>query len=542
MDRGRSCYETDMVLRVGDPPVRVRWFFAEPGAKRLPYRHHFGSLNWERPVTDLSPGLGEVPDAPRAWYNGANFVGATGVGNAIPADKWFNGLDEGECFAGVACVPGFWELVRIGVAEQFRMMQEMRMGAAVDIGTAIVIELRTYRAIIVREPMGVIIEQHPPLGFPLMKALLKAGVIPGWRMIRQRALQAVPKVGVVPRPGRLGKPMLKPVVPFGGKNLGRVPGGLKRFAPQPGGVALPDDPMRPLLKVLAPQAGPAVLGDPMRPLLKEFFPLAGPLLTGVVGLAAVGGLGCVCVSPVVTVGAVREFAGSVLTSPAESDGGMIQVEPFVGLVAVVPAVSSGAAVQVEEYAGSVTVSPATSAGTYTEVAGGVTLSFTGAVTSGAATSSGAVVQQERFTGAVTSSSATSLGVYREFATSAGCGQFASVATKWTFTTTGITNNVCLNCSGYNLTETVGPNAGCVWIGTAFSLCGAMGTAKEWVLQYNAGSGVMELIAQNRAAIVIGRWAVAVASFHPLSDNTLPNTLTTTACSNWPSSITISPTR
>jgi hypothetical protein len=541
MDRGRSCYETDMVLRVGDPPVRVRWFFAEPGAKRLPYRHHFGSLNWERPVTDLSPGLGEVPDAPRAWYNGANFVGATGVGNSIPADKWFNGLDEGECFAGVACVPGFWELVRIGVAEQFRMMQEMRMGAAVDIGTAILTELRTWRAIVMHEPIGVIIEQRPPLGHPLMKALLRVGTIPGWRMIGERALRAVPKVGVPPVQGRIGKPMRKPVAPFGPRNDGRMMRPLpKRFAPQPG-VFLPGEPMRPLLKEFAPPGGAAFGVDPLTPFLKEFFPLAGTLLVGSVGTVSVGALGCSCVLLAGTVGAVRQYAGAVTTSPAVSDGGLIQTEPFFGLVSVSPAVSSGAFAQAESFAGAVTVSPATSAGTYTDVAGGVTLSFTGAVTSGAATSSGAFVQQEKFTGGVTASSVTSSGVYRSFATVTTCSLANPAAQKWTITVSGITDNLCTLCSGYNGTFTITYSTGCLWQSSAGG-CGAAGSAR-WSVQHNAGLSKWELF--NQGAVPLGRgtgsfWRIADASFKPLSDNVMSLETNGTNCSGEPATITISP--
>lgn len=69
MDYLRSCYETDMVLVQGGPPVHVRWYFV-PDTNPVIRKHSFGSLNWIKPDAPTDH-IGEVVGASRSWVDGS---------------------------------------------------------------------------------------------------------------------------------------------------------------------------------------------------------------------------------------------------------------------------------------------------------------------------------------------------------------------------------------------------------------------------------------------------------------------------------------
>lgn len=60
-----------MRLRHDSPDLTwVRWFFADPSKRYLPYRTCFGSLNWSRGHFQNPAGAGEDPHSRRPWSNG----------------------------------------------------------------------------------------------------------------------------------------------------------------------------------------------------------------------------------------------------------------------------------------------------------------------------------------------------------------------------------------------------------------------------------------------------------------------------------------
>jgi len=80
----RNCYTVDMRLhRDSDKRTRVRWYFCDEGALRLPFYTVFGSRNYtDRPSGHLSH-LGEVQGT-RRYYDGKNigkFRGKCWVGS-----------------------------------------------------------------------------------------------------------------------------------------------------------------------------------------------------------------------------------------------------------------------------------------------------------------------------------------------------------------------------------------------------------------------------------------------------------------------------
>lgn len=100
MDWVRSCYTVPMVMRVGDPAVLVKWYFADDDAKVLEAWTPFRSSNWA-PGEDDVDDLGEQP-GPRGWANGKKPAnGWTGDANSQAcaeshADWWEDGLGVGE--------------------------------------------------------------------------------------------------------------------------------------------------------------------------------------------------------------------------------------------------------------------------------------------------------------------------------------------------------------------------------------------------------------------------------------------------------------
>ncbi len=105
VDLLRSCYVRQYDF--GDGVLRnVRWFWAEPGAKLLPYYTIFASGVWHN--GDDYSGYGEKATK-RIWYNGKNWLNYQGQCNMGTADQWANGLTPAELaapvFAPACCTP-----------------------------------------------------------------------------------------------------------------------------------------------------------------------------------------------------------------------------------------------------------------------------------------------------------------------------------------------------------------------------------------------------------------------------------------------------
>lgn len=89
-----------MVFRVGDDPIKVRWYFVDCDHENMPLWTPFSSANWVSRVCEAGA-LGEQPGA-RPWANGSPPANA-GDGNQLAVecvnehvDWWTNGLGVGE--------------------------------------------------------------------------------------------------------------------------------------------------------------------------------------------------------------------------------------------------------------------------------------------------------------------------------------------------------------------------------------------------------------------------------------------------------------
>lgn len=89
-----------MIFRVGDPPIRVRWYFVDCTHNNMPLWTPFASANWVSRVS-VAGELGEQP-GPRPWVNGAappNAGNGDDIGVACVEeheDWWTNGIGVGE--------------------------------------------------------------------------------------------------------------------------------------------------------------------------------------------------------------------------------------------------------------------------------------------------------------------------------------------------------------------------------------------------------------------------------------------------------------
>jgi hypothetical protein len=93
VDTLRSCYTTRMrFYRDSDRTHKVRWFFCDAKAKRLPFYTVFASGNWLQDHRQDWPGVGEVKGAPRTWNNGLNRNQKKGNHACGTADMYARGL------------------------------------------------------------------------------------------------------------------------------------------------------------------------------------------------------------------------------------------------------------------------------------------------------------------------------------------------------------------------------------------------------------------------------------------------------------------
>ena len=89
-----------MVFRVGDPPIKVRWYFVDCDHEAFPGWHAFGSANWMSRAVEAGA-LGEQPGL-RPWVNGSPPANA-GAGDLIAVECaevdpswWTSGIPTGE--------------------------------------------------------------------------------------------------------------------------------------------------------------------------------------------------------------------------------------------------------------------------------------------------------------------------------------------------------------------------------------------------------------------------------------------------------------
>lgn len=89
-----------MVFRVGDAPIKVRWYFVDCTHNNMPLWTPFSSANWVSRVCEAGA-LGEQP-GPRPWANGAPPPNA-GNGDEVGVlcvedheDWWTTGIGTGE--------------------------------------------------------------------------------------------------------------------------------------------------------------------------------------------------------------------------------------------------------------------------------------------------------------------------------------------------------------------------------------------------------------------------------------------------------------
>lgn len=88
----RSCYSTTVRLDASGRERTVKWFWADPGAKVFSGPHRYGSLNWssDLPVDDGQ--VGEIPGAPRPYYNGQALAHLSGLTPDGPLPMWRDGV------------------------------------------------------------------------------------------------------------------------------------------------------------------------------------------------------------------------------------------------------------------------------------------------------------------------------------------------------------------------------------------------------------------------------------------------------------------
>lgn len=95
MDYLRSAYSSYMIFRTGDPPVKVTWQRAAPGAALFPTAHNFYSSNWnERQYQAGDIGEQAIVDA---WLP-PDPPGRPGKANncMIPPSWWQTGIPAGQ--------------------------------------------------------------------------------------------------------------------------------------------------------------------------------------------------------------------------------------------------------------------------------------------------------------------------------------------------------------------------------------------------------------------------------------------------------------
>lgn len=97
MDLLRSCYRTRARLNPGcADETDITWSFCQTGAKVFPTWHSTGSLNWGARDEALVE-IGELPDRPRPWSNGATF--------AASGQSFIGRIEQFQGVVPTACLP-----------------------------------------------------------------------------------------------------------------------------------------------------------------------------------------------------------------------------------------------------------------------------------------------------------------------------------------------------------------------------------------------------------------------------------------------------
>jgi len=82
VDYLRSCYRTQIYsfdpVTGHNVPETITWQDVPPGATPLGVHHQYASLNWTKGI-GYQEQVGEIPNQPRPWYNGAYLPGLAGT-------------------------------------------------------------------------------------------------------------------------------------------------------------------------------------------------------------------------------------------------------------------------------------------------------------------------------------------------------------------------------------------------------------------------------------------------------------------------------
>ncbi len=128
-----------------------------------------------------------------------------------------------------------------------------------------------------------------------------------------------------------------------------------------------------------------------------------------------------------------------------------------------------------------------------------------------------------------------------------CGICEQTPRYWKFTIAGVTDGTCTDCNEVmNGSFTVGWNGGCAFLATAFAGAGCFGGGEQWRFAYNpvgTGGGFTDdtwSLSTTDGATVIILYELAGASFNCLSANALAKISSSGECTNWPATVTLTP--
>ena len=115
-----------------------------------------------------------------------------------------------------------------------------------------------------------------------------------------------------------------------------------------------------------------------------------------------------------------------------------------------------------------------------------------------------------------------------------------VAEFWAFTMSGLSNDTCFDCATLNTSYVMSYVGACQWRTPEFSFCGS---TYRWNFRGLSGvpnSWFLELF-DVTAALTRRTYRIDDPAFDPVGDNELADQGGGGTCSNWPATVTISPT-
>lgn len=124
-------------------------------------------------------------------------------------------------------------------------------------------------------------------------------------------------------------------------------------------------------------------------------------------------------------------------------------------------------------------------------------------------------------------------------TAGPCCECDVVPTQWAMSPSGVSNDSCSACAGYNGNFTLTKTSGCIWNTGDANPCAGPGGMPTWALVC-LGGGVWELTAQGVAGLIIATYRNS-GTFNCLGSNTMVlNSVPEDQCATWPSQIILTP--